>query len=198
MAPIIERHLDVRGYFHDRVEEACEVLQAAPAEDLRHYLVEMLGRFVDATSTHLLTHPLALQMARAEEQQGPERFQSYRALGDAALFLCGFCPERFERAGLRLEYAITMGGQAYARTGDLARRGPYLIGDGAHVYDQLSEAFEALVRILDDVRQQTVLRTRSDVLSLYERWWESRSPRLERQLARHGVTPQVLGDDGLN
>jgi hypothetical protein len=135
---------------------------------------------------------------RAEEQQGPERFQSYRTLGDAALFLSGFCPERFERAGLNLQYAIDLGGQAYARTGDLARRGPLWIGDGPQLYDQLAEAFEALVRILDDVRQQTVLRTRADILSLYERWWESRSPRLARQLARHGVTPQVLGGGNVN
>ena len=198
MAPIIERHVDVRGYFHERVEEACEVLEATPAQELRHYLVELLGRFMDAASAHVLVRPLALQMASAEEQQGPERFQSYRTLGDAALFLCGFCPERFERAGLNLQYAIDLGGQAYARTGDLARRGPHWIGDGPQVYDQLAEAFEALVRILDDVRQQTVLRTRADILSLYERWWESRSPRLARQLARHGVTPQVLGGGSLN
>jgi hypothetical protein len=198
MAPIIERHLDVRGYFHERVEEACEVLEATPAQELRHYLVELLGRFKDAAAAQVLVRPLALQMASAEEQQGPERFQSYRTLGDAALFLCGFCPERFERAGLKLQYAIDMGGTAYARTGDLARRGPHLIGDGAHVYDQLAGAFEALVRILGDVRQQTVLRSEADVLSLYERWWESRSPRLAQRLAQHGVTPQVLGDGPLN
>lgn len=198
MAHMIESHRDIAAYFHECIEAACEAVRPPPNIELRHYLLELLRRFMNARAARHLGGALALQMAQAEEQTGAERLRSLRDLGDGALFVCGFWPESVERRGLPLDYAMTMGGRAYARTGDLASREVHWVGPTPQLFRQLADAFETMVRVLDDVRQQTALRTRDDILALYERWWHSRSPRLAERLRAQGVVPHALGGGSVN
>ena len=45
-----------------------------------------------------------------------------RELGDAAMFVCGFFPDSFERRGLDRGYVVAMGGHAYLVVSQATRR----------------------------------------------------------------------------
>jgi hypothetical protein len=86
------------------------------------------------------------------------------------------------------EYFATVGGRAYRAAGVL---------DPQHhvTFGELASGFLDFALVLEEVREETVLRTPQDIVKLYDRWRRTRSPKLAARLHAAGVFPQVPRDD---
>lgn len=186
---------DMTGFFRDRLAVALTRRSVRVSELTEVYLVHLLASFVHASPEKALNEPLVHRMADAlSAPTNTERFRKFRELGDHALYACGFFSDHLERRGIAREYVVTMGGRAYVQAGDLMSRTHGAQPDGfGDVYDELAHAFDALARVLDDVRECTSLRTPQDIVRLYERWRRTGSPLLAARLEEEGVFPQSGG-----
>ncbi len=182
----IETFGDLRGWFRERLEAALGRRQLAAGEGTRAYLVDLLARVGLGHEHDALSRPLALQLAEARAADRAERFRLYRALGDDALYLRGFCTEHLDHRGITGEYVATLGETAYGQAGDLA------LGSASEVYRELAHKFELFADALDDVREGTALRTPSDIVRLYDRWTRTHSPKIAERLTAEGVFPSAL------
>jgi hypothetical protein len=181
----IETFADLRGWFRERLEAALGDRGVAAQEATRAYLVDLLARVGLGKENAALNRPLALQLVEARNAEGDgERFRLYRALGDDALYLRGFCAEHLDHRGITTDYVATLGEAAYDQAGELA------LG-GSEVYRELSRKFEPFADALDDVREGTALRTPSEIVRLYDRWTRTRSPKIAERLSAEGVFPTL-------
>jgi hypothetical protein len=165
---------------------AMQDLRVETASETRGYLVELLSGFAESDRIPQLTMPLVEQLQLAVAAHGHERRLRLQVLGDIALFLCGFFPDCFDRRGLSETYVVDMGGRAYLMVAQAGAR------DG-HVFVELAARFRQLARVLDEVRERTSLCTDGEIVRLYERFNERRSPAIERRLRRRGVVPTPPG-----
>ena len=60
---------------------------------------------------------------------------------------------------------------------------------------ELAEGFDDFARVLDEVRERTVLRSPQDIVRLYDLWKRTKDPRFAEKLRGQGVFPQK-GDSG--
>jgi len=187
----IDSCVAVQDFFLGEVRDAMQDLRVEAAAETERYLVDLLTSFAVSARIQNLFEPLVSQLAKARNASGPERANRMRDLGDAAMFVCGFFPDSFERRGLDRSYVVAMGGHAYLVVSQATRRW----GDASdgRVFVELGERFHELARVLDEVRERTALRTDAAVVRLYERFRDSGSPTLLRRLHRRGVHPQVPG-----
>ena len=192
----IETSSNVRGWFHERLEESLDRQKIPASQPTRLYLVELLARFAEKPADDMMSRPLVFQLADAMECEGYERLRKLRALGDAALYALGFFEGQLERRGVNRSYVVTMGGRAYADAWALSAFDPQE-AVRRDVYGELSDGFSDFVEALDDVRESTVLRTPQDIVRLYEKWKRTKSPRIAARLRSEGVFPSVPDDGGL-
>lgn len=182
---------DLKAWFHDAVREAAadQHLQAEDATLL--YVSNLLVDYartdrlfdVDGGRRHL---PVLVQLYRhALEAPTPrERRLFLQRLGDVALFVSGLFRGALRRRLVDVDYYISMGRSAYAylfESGSDAALGP--------TFQELSEHFAGFVDVLAEVGRGPDGGTDRDVLSLYEEWARTGSPRAERALRRRGITP---------
>lgn len=179
-----DRSPDVLEFFGEHVAHAMRDLKVETSAQTQGYLVDLLSGYTVSHRIHSLAVPLAALLKRATEAAGAQQLALLRELGDAALFLCGFFPDSFDRRGVDRTYVVTMGGRAYLLVGrndrDQAR---------AAVFAELSGRFGELAGVLDEVRERTAMCTEGAIVRMYERWLESGSPALARRLRRHGLHP---------
>ncbi len=183
---MIETHGDIRGWFHQKVRTAMSRLSLSVTAETEHYLVDLL-----AERQRLATpdEPLVQQWARALEADDPrERLRRFRDTGDAALYTCGFFADHLETRGVSEAYFIGMGGRAYRAASTLCAR-------RAGVYDELASGFERMVALLDEVREETVLKTPQDIVRLYDKWRRTGSSKIAARLHEAGVFPTVPRPD---
>ncbi len=185
----IETFADLGGWFHDQLDAALARRGVQAADATRAYLVDLLARMGGGDDGSLRT-PLAIQLAEARAVPGgAERLRRFRALGDDALYLRGFCSEHLEHRGISAGYVATLGEAAYDHAGELALRSAERPVSG--VYRELARKFARLAAALDELRESTVLRTPGDVVHLYDRWQKTHSPRLAERLSEEGVFPAL-------
>lgn len=182
----IETFGDLRGWFRERLEAALGRRQLAAGEATRAYLVDLLARVGLGQENDALSRPLALQLAEARAAERAERVRLYRALGDDALYLRGFCADHLDHRGITTEYVATLGETAYGQAGDLT------LGSASEVYRELAHKFERFADALDDVREGTTLRTPSDIVRLYDKWTRTHSPKIAERLTAEGVFPSTF------
>lgn len=186
----IEGHRSARGFFRDRLVDAIRRQGIQVQEATEWYLVNLMS----SVTGDAFKRPLAHRLADAlETEDADERFRHFRELGDAALCLCGLFSEHVDRAGITRDYVVHMGGRGYANASDLAGavRGSDL--DFAEIYRELARNFNSFAHAFDDVREATALRTPQDIVKLYDRWRQTRSPILAERLREEGVYPQNPG-----
>ena len=181
----IQSFSNVRTFFVEHVTEAMRDLRVETRAETQGYLVNLLSDFSVSEGAQALGEPLALLLHRALEAQGPDKLARLRELGDAALFLCGFFPDSFDRRGISRTYVVGMGGHAYLVVGQATRaQAP------AEVFVELGGRFHDMARVLDEVRERTAMCNDREIVKLYERWRRSGSPALANRLMRRGVQPQ--------
>ncbi len=182
----IETFADLRVWFRERLEAALGERRLGAGEGTRAYLVDLLARVGLGQENDALKRPLALQLAEARNaERAPERLRLYRALGDDALYLRGFCADHLDHRGITTEYVATLGEAAYDQAGELS------LGSAGHVYRELARKFEPFADALDDVREGTALRTPSDIVRLYDKWNRTHSPKIAERLSAEGVFPTL-------
>lgn len=188
---MIETFVDLRHWFHERLEEALSRKAVRSHEGTRAYLVELLaamGVGRRRTPGHV---PLALQLADARDTPpGPERLRRFREIGDEALCLSGLFADHLERRGISPGYVHTMGGGAYESAGVLAMQSATEAAR-IDVYRELSREFRTFAEVLEEVRESTALRTPQDIVKLYDKWRRTGSARIAERLTEAGVYPTV-------
>lgn len=189
----IEHHADVRGYFRDRLVTSMKRQRVTVDPRTEFYLVNLLAVQATRPTGESIETPLIEMLAHAADATGVDRLHKFRDLGDSALYVSGFFADHLQRRGVSATYAATLGGRAYSLAGSLVERwapaSEAVLGD---VYCELSQKFELFVRVFDDVREETALRTPQDIIRLYEKWRQTRSPALAERLEKAGVFPQFL------
>ena len=177
---------DPGAFFHQHLQTALSQLRVRPSPAAELYLKDLLVRSVLMNGVTPATpdRPLVQLMADAlEVDDARERLRRLREIGDAALYTCGFFGEHVASRGLSPRYYVAMGGRAYRGASVLSveHRGTYV---------ELAEGFEGFTRVLDEVRERTVLRSPQDIVRLYDLWKRTRDPRFAAKLRGQGVFPQ--------
>lgn len=186
---MIEKSGNVRGWFHERLQDALRRIATPTSEATEMYLVELLARHAENAGA-TFARPLALMLADAMEAEGPDRIRRLRELGDSALYVLGFFEDHLDRRGISRSYVVTMGGRAYARAESLSAYSPRE-AVRRDVYGELADGFEGYVEALDEVRESTVMRTPQDIVRLYEKWKRTGSPKVAERLRSEGVFPAL-------
>jgi hypothetical protein len=177
----------VTEYFRDLVKDALDH-QGVDIEDLTaYYLVQLLSAFArtDASRGEGIWSeaPLALRLGRALETGGTRQRLLLRQVGDAALFIAGFFPDRLRRSLVDAQYYASLGGYAY---GSLSRLSDEAL---APVFEELADQMDPLIDVLSEVSERTALTSPNDLLRLYERWLRTGSTHCSQRLIAHGVIP---------
>jgi len=175
-------------YFTEQLQEGRQKLRPPPADDTLWYLSTMLARFGRSESLFAYEdgrfdlRPLALLYGDAMEAESDhQRCLFLQQLGDMALFLGALFPERFTSRGIQQDYIVGMGGGAYDYLAENARQ-------NRHVFQELAGMFTKLLELVAEACSR--LSTNSDemILTLYQRWLQSRDPIIGRQLQSLGIT----------
>ena len=184
-SPITESSL--ASYFRNRLSHYAQRLRPPPHDDTCWYIGSMLDRFGQSDQLfayedgRLTLRPLALLYKDAlEANNDRERCLILRQLGDLSLFLGALFPENYARRGIQRDYFIGMGGGAYDYLAENARQ-------NRHIFSELSRMFGRLLELIANAcsRKQTVSAT--DILSLYQRWRETKDPIVKGQLQALGI-----------
>ncbi len=184
-APITAASLS--DYFSRQLRHHASETTPSPREDILWYIASLLERF--GRSEQLFSYedgrldlrPLALLYGDAREASSErERCLLLRQLGDLALFLGSLFPHRYEQRGIREDYFIGMGSSAYDYLGDNAQ------GDRT-LFSELATRFSNLLELIRRCFGQRDRLDARDVVSLYQRWQQTRDPSLARRLTELGV-----------
>jgi hypothetical protein len=175
-------------YFRRRLSRYAARLRPAPHEDTLWYLGEMMNRFsrsehfFDYHDGRLGNRPLALLYGDAQAAGNPRhRCLLLQRLGDMALFLGAFFPERYARRGIRRDYFVGMGSAAYDYLSERARQ-------HRHIFRELTHGFVHMQELVARAGSQTGGGKEDRILRLYALWLESGDPAVALQLGQLGVT----------
>lgn len=187
----IETFVDLRGWFHERLEACLRKRSEHVSDETQLYLVELLavrGLRAVPGKEEVCGRPLAMILAHAAEAEGEDRVRLFRGLGDEALYTVGFFADHLEHRGITEDYVTRMGGGAYDTASKLAERSPSE-AIRSDVYRELGERFTTFAHVLDDVKESTAFRTPQDIVRLYDKWRRTGSPRIAERLSAEGVYP---------
>lgn len=186
---------DLEVFFREQVTDASSELGVEIDEVVEYYLVNLLCDYSNPTEQQSLgDEPLALRYKRALEADAMDRISILKDLGDGALYTAGFFVESIERSAVGVDYYITMGGHAYSSLGNLVSG--YARGSTfSEIYNELAQTFPVLVAVLNLVSDgsREGKGEDSELLKLYEKWLETRDPRLYQQLLAKGLITSLAG-----
>ena len=174
-------------YFRRRLQRYAERLRPQPHEDTLWYLGEMMHRFsrsdhfFDYQDGALAIRPLALLYGDARSAEDHrERCLLLQRLGDMALFIGAFFPERHARRGIRRDYFIGMGSAAYDYLSEQARQ-------NRHIYQELTRGFAQMLELVARAGHRRDRQSDEEMMQLYARWLETGDPAVAEQLRRLGA-----------
>ena len=191
--PSLSQQENLFDFFHDAVGSAVDSTGTTVSEDGVYYLSNLLverGRSSDMNQPETLFE-LRVQ---AQERGGAAAVQSWRELGDRALYTSGFFRPSLHRQNVSLDYYLSMGAAAYDQLATVMR----WTGSGGgfeNIYEELAHQFEACSTILQRVRDQVRAPSNADILKLYEQWIANPDPATAEKLTELGVTPMRPGQD---
>lgn len=171
---------DPRHFFYESLREALLRLHLKVEDWTEFYLVELCVRQI---FNPVSVDPLVFQMIEATECSVDDAFSLWRDMGDSALVQAGFYDSNLSQRGIARSYVVQMGGHAYSLASVRARDGR---GD---VYATLAREFAAFARALNEVHEQTHLRTPQDIVKLYESWSRTKSSSSMERLHALGINP---------
>lgn len=187
--------MGIREYFRESVRGAVVNQQLTVNEETILYVVNMLTSFTRSESLFERTEHgyeiRALAMIYADTVTAETAAQKNRVLqrlGDIALFISGLFSYSLHRSLVDVDYYAAMGGNAYAHLAD-SMRNNYKGQTISMVFTELSLKFLALVDVLAEINEKSVLASDTDILRLYELWLKTGSKRAARQLQQCGIQP---------
>lgn len=185
----------VNGFFLEVVEDAIKARRVEATGGATSYLVALLADYTRPAgrAEEAMDRPLSFLLDEALHAQLPaERFDRLRALGDGALYTCGFFGESFEARGVDTGYVIGIGATAYGAASAMLRLPRDEDEERIDVFGELAQKFASFVDVLADVADCTVAQgvaSSRGLLKMYERWLKTGSDRLAQALSANGVVP---------
>jgi hypothetical protein len=204
--PKLATAVDLRGFFREALSSALVERKVEASAPTEHYLVALLSDFVhpDELAQETFERPLPMLLAEALNTVGRERFERLRTLGDAVLYTSGFFFDHLRNRGVQLAYVSSLGARAYDGAADMLRRADRRSGEGARapeLFEELAQNFTPLSEVLATLANSLLARAAhgsdSGALRVYEKWLETGSPELARELMACGIAP-VRGAGGLH
>ncbi|MBI2399001.1 MAG: hypothetical protein HYV17_14525 [Xanthomonadales bacterium] len=154
--------------FRDLVREGEQRAQQPLDETVESYLVFTLIEHLRDPAID--TQPMALALLDGLDQVGSVRGQHLRAVGDRCLLIAGFYPALAERRLVTPQYYAALGRHAYEELAAAMR------ASLADLYQSLSGAFDALVRVLAECRMQPARAYRPVLVPVpAQRLWAART-----------------------
>ena len=190
---MLSRQENLFDFFHEAVDSAVSSEGGRVSEDGVYYLSNLLverGRASDEPQAPTLVD---LQI-RAQEEGGATAVQSWRELGDRALYISGFFRASLNRQNVSLDYYLSMGAAAYDQLASVMR----WTGSGGgfeSIYEELAHQFLTCSSVLQRVRDQVRAHSNADILALYKQWVENPDPTIADQLSEYGVVPMRPGEN---
>jgi hypothetical protein len=188
---------NLREFFKDSLHGALTKQRVSVEDQTEHYVVNLLTLFArsealyDNTPEGMRLRPLVAILGEALEATGTERNRALQRLGDVSLFVAGFFAHSFAARLIDVDYAIAMGGRAYAALAEANSRGRARVL-GA-VFAELAEKFQPMVDALNELSETSYSHSDRDILRLYEIWLKTGSARSYALLKRLGVDPTTAG-----
>lgn len=174
-------------YFRTRLRQCAEQMHFAPHDDTLWYvgtLLERFGRSDQLFECHEGGRRLqALALLYQDAYETPDqrqRCQLLQRLGDLALFVGAFFPERYARRGIQRDYFVGMGGGAYDYLSDH-------VPQQRHIFRELTYQFGRMIELVAKAGSGRSRLGHEEILQLYARWVETGNPALARQLQSLGV-----------
>jgi len=189
---------NLREFFKDSLHGALTKQRVSVEDQTEHYVVNLLTLFArsealyDNTPEGMRLRPLVAILGEALEATcSTERNRALQRLGDVSLFIAGFFAHSFAARLIDVDYAIAMGGRAYAALAEANSRGRARVL-GA-VFAELAEKFQPMVDALNELSETSYSHSDRDILRLYEIWLKTGSARSYALLKRLGVDPTTAG-----
>jgi hypothetical protein len=183
-------------FFREQLVRAMEHQRVSTSAFTEYYLVNLLAGCVHGDplppEPGYDETPLALLYLRSLGASRVERTRLLRATGDGALFVSGFFADSLIGKAADLAYYRVMGGQAYLRLSHEDARAPL----GGGVFSELARRFTEFADVLSEVSEATRPTCPRSVITLYERWLQTRSRWTAELLAEQGLTPMAPSAEG--
>jgi len=191
--PELSQEENLFDFFHQAVDTVVSSGSEPVSEDGVYYLSNLL---VERGRASEQVHPETLVdlQIQALEQGGTGAVQSWRELGDRALYTSGFFRASLSRQNVSLDYYLSMGSAAYNQLAG-AMRWTGAGGGFETIYEELAHQFEICSAVLQRVRDHVRATTHADILDLYEQWINHPDQATASKLAELGVLPMRPGEE---
>jgi hypothetical protein len=177
-----------RAVFAELLAGALHHVERQPSPMAIAYLVELLDERVLANPNGLGgAQSLAEALLAAKCDDGLDRIQRMRSLGDHALFVSGFLADSI-RGGVGVGYYRQIGCTAYSDV-VIGLRAQGEAGSWARLYCELAERFGEFVDVLASIGDQTRAGRPESLLAIYDRYLRGGSPRDRELLLGAGCQP---------
>jgi len=183
-----------RALFAELLAGAFQKVQLQPSPMATAYLVELLDARVLANGGIPREQTLAEALLAARRDEGVDRIQRMRALGDHALFVSGFLADSLLGGPVDAHYYRQIGCSAYGDvvTG-LRCRGES--GSWTRLYRELIEDFGRIAAVLAEVGDRTRRGRPRNLVGVYERYLQTGDERDRELLLRAGyLSPDRSGE----
>ena len=172
------------------VKEAAITSDCKLDDELESYLVFLLMRNADRPA--MADSVLALEYLQSLLNEGTQRTDQLREVGDKCLLYSGLFPERAYHKHVHIRYFIDIGQSSYQQMSETLQRGY------AKMYQRLSEYFVMLMDVLQVIREMG-REYCLDVLTLHELSSECGSLRAKNILSNeHNILSINFKDHPIN
>lgn len=182
---------NLHEFFNSLLIEVAEQRKFNISPSLTHYVTDLLVAFHDTATLFaqegVRVPVLADMLAEALEADYHRRVSILRQMGDTSLMVSGFFPEALSRRALDLNYYQRMGEIAYSHLGSITVE--------INVFDELSERFMNLSKLLNEISEQIHAKN-YPVSKLLEFYTATGSEYVLEQLKLQGVIPLAVKKRG--
>jgi len=178
-----------RAVFAELLAGALHHVERQPSPMAIAYLVELLDERVLSNPNGLGgAQTLAEALLAAKCDDGLDRIQRMRSLGDHALFVSGFLADSIRGAAVGSDYYRQIGRTAYSDV-VIGLRAQGEAGSWARLYCELAERFGEFADVLASIGDQTRAGRPESLLAIYDRYLRGGSPRDRELLLSAGCQP---------
>lgn len=152
--------------WHALIEEAQQSVDCKLDEDLESYLVFLLIRFT--TKPEIANRILAMDYLESLQQEGKQRLNNLKDVGDHCLIYSGLFPQRATRRRVKISYFVDLGRSAYREVSEHAN-------NSIDLFQELAHSFVSLMDVLQSIRSLGNEQPCLEPLQAYDLWQETGS-----------------------
>lgn len=188
--------LSPQDFFRTHVTEASKSLSFHLSPEVEYYLVNLLCEFVHPLAMQLndenvLDKPRALLLAKALDSTPDEQIKVLKRLGDTSLYVSGYFQDCFKRKAVDVGYYIDIGSVAYDKTASLMKTYKHDT-HFSQIFQILAKEFRKLVALITEIAETLQASRNDEILSTYQKWQNTQSQKLRKNLEEKGVEPVLF------